>query len=126
NDQLTLVTNDKRSSTVPVDVSGRIVSELTVSPQSLLMGVVSNGDKVTKQVVVKGAKPFRILDIVCDDDGFSFAPSTEAKTVHLVPVTYVANGEPGKASIKIRVVTDLNDAVAEFSAHVQVAEVASK
>ena len=34
---------------------------ITVSPTALFMGVVQPGQKVTKQLVVKGKKPFRIL-----------------------------------------------------------------
>ena len=42
-EQLTLLTNDQRSPEVPLDVEGRVVAELTVSPASLLMGVLEPG-----------------------------------------------------------------------------------
>jgi len=48
---------------MPVLVEGRIVSGITVSPASLFMGVLQPGEQVTKQLVIKGKKPFRILSI---------------------------------------------------------------
>ena len=63
NEQLVLLTNDQRSPEVPLDVEGRVVAELTVSPASLLMGVLQPGQKATKQLVIKAKKPFRITGI---------------------------------------------------------------
>src|SRR5262249_15130932 len=62
-DQLQLTTNDARTSQVPVVVEGLIVSDLTVSPSTLLLGSLQPGQKVTKQVVLKGVRPFKVLDM---------------------------------------------------------------
>jgi hypothetical protein len=109
NDQLTLVTNDQGTAQVPVAVEGRVLSGVTVSPASLFMGVVKPGDKVQKQLVVRGKKPFRILSIKCDGATFEFDSSAdqEAKTTHLIPVTFVAGDKVGKVSGKIQIETDL-------------------
>lgn len=108
NDQLILATNDRRSE-FPVKVEGLIVSELSVSPTTLVLGTLHPGQKVTKQIVVKGAKPFTIVEVRCDNEAFTFQTSSTAKTVHLVPVTFEAPGETGKISQKIEIVTDLGD-----------------
>ncbi|REK08934.1 MAG: DUF1573 domain-containing protein [Planctomycetota bacterium] len=110
NDQLVLTTNDRRATQFPVAVEARIVPELTVSPASLMLGTVQPGQKVTKQIVVRGAKPFSIVDIRCDNDYLKFQPSEEAKQVHLVPVTLEAPEKPGKLACTIEIVTDLEDA----------------
>ncbi len=109
NDQLTLTTNDRRSTQFPVIVEGRIVPELAVSPASLLLGTLQPGQEIKKQIVVKGAEPFKIVDIRCQEQGFHFQPSDEAKAVHLVPVTFTVPSKPGKLTCTIEIITDKND-----------------
>ncbi len=117
-DNLMLVTTEG-STQMPLAVEGRIVSPLTVSPSSLFMGVVQPGQEVTKSLVVKGAKPFRVLSIACDDKAFKFDTSKDdtAKTVHVIPVTFVAGTSAGKVTQSIKIVTDLGSAAPELSAY---------
>jgi len=123
NDQLLLVTNDQQATQIPVAVEGRVLSAVTVSPASLFMGVVQPGQKVTRQLVVKGSKPFRILSITCDDKSFEFsAPAEDApKPLHIVPITFVAGPDSGKVVKSIRIATDLGDAKPELSAYAVIA-----
>lgn len=123
--QMLLVTNDRRASTVPLDVEGQVKSEITVSPSSLFMGVVQPGQKVTKQLVVRSAKPFRIVSVDCDDDCFEFKTSDAAKALHLIPVTFVAGAEPGKVVHRIRIETDLGEDVSELQAYAQISPAAN-
>ncbi len=108
NDELILTTNDRRSQ-FPVIVEGRIVAALSVSPTTLMLGTLSPGQEVNKQIVVKGVEPFSILDVRCDDDCFAFniAAAQEKKKVHLVPVTFIAGEGLGKITRKIEIITDL-------------------
>ncbi len=106
-DELMLLTNDRRATQFPVLVEGRIVPQLTVSPAKLMLGTITPGERVTKQLVVKGAEPFKIIDIQCPDAGFSFQPSDESKLVHLVPVTFTAPEKPGQHNCQIEIITDL-------------------
>ena len=78
NDYLMVVTNDPTAQQIPVLVEGRVVPNITVSPTALFMGVVQPGQKVVKQLVVKGKKPFRILGVSCEDKSFQFDISKEA------------------------------------------------
>jgi hypothetical protein len=106
---LILVTNDDRAQQIPISVTGRVASALTVSPASLFVGVVAPGGTVTKQIVVKGKTPFRITRVSCGDDCFQFPmPGGEAKTLHFVPVTFRAGSQPGKVAQTIEIETDLN------------------
>lgn len=92
-DQLALVTNDEsRRLTVPVQ--GRVTSAMSVSPSSLFLGVLEPGQQVTRQLVVRGKTPFRVVHVKCNDDAFRFQTSEEAKTLHLIPVTFHAE-KPG-------------------------------
>ncbi len=108
-DHLMLVTNDHSYSQLPVPVEGHIRAGITVSPPSLFLGVVEPGQKITKKVVVRAAKPFRIVSIHSDAQCFEFAPPADntPKTVHVVPVTFIAGQEPGKVTHTIRIETDL-------------------
>ena len=122
-DHLILVTNDERSAKIPVLVEGRVLPEVVVSPVSLFLGVVRPGEKVTKRLVVRGKKPFRITSVTADCDCFEFGvPAGEAaKPLHLVPVTFTAGDKPGKVVKTIRVKTDLGGAEAQLSAYAVVA-----
>jgi len=118
-DHLVLVTNDGQSGEIPVPVEGVIQAPITVSPPSLFMGVLQPGEKVTKQLVVRGKKPFRITSVRCEDTSFEFAPSQgeEPKSLHLVPVTFVAGQSPGKVLKTIRIETDLAEIPPELPAY---------
>jgi hypothetical protein len=125
NDHLVLVTNDYNSKQIPVLVEGRVLSGITVSPATLFMGVVKPGKKVTRQLVVRGKKPFRILSVSCDDKSFEFqdpADGSEAKLVHLVPVTFVAGEGTGKVTQMIRIETDSGSTAPELAAYAVVAQ----
>ncbi len=117
-DHLMLVTSEGQNLQMPLAVEGRVVANVTVSPSSLFMGVVQPGQVVTKSLVVKGSCPFKVLSIACDDKAFKFAPvSEEAKSVHVIPVTFVAGNTEGKVTKTIRIVTDLGQASPELSAY---------
>src|SRR5690606_35619758 len=80
---------------------------LTVSPGSLFLGVLEPGQKVTKQLVVKGKTPFKVLSVKCADNCFEFKTNTESKTLHLIPVTFTASETRGKLSQTIEIETDV-------------------
>ncbi len=120
-EELILRTNDRRSPQFPVKVEGYVVADLTVSPSSLMLGILQPGQTITKQIVVKGKRPFCVLGVDCPDPSFSFVLPTEAKTVHLIPVTFEANKDPGKIVQQITIRTDLQDETsASLSAYGQV------
>ncbi|OHB66950.1 MAG: hypothetical protein A2V70_08670 [Planctomycetes bacterium RBG_13_63_9] len=119
NDHLILVTNDQRSRRIPVTVEGRVLSAITVNPTSLFLGVVQPGQQVTKLLVVRSRRPFRITSITADCGCLKFdTPAAEVpKLVHLVPITFVAGDASGKVSKTLRIETDQNDAVGEVSVY---------
>jgi len=117
-DHLVLLTNDYRKQ-VPLLVEGHVLSGITVSPDSLFMGVVEPGTKVTKPLVIRGKRPFRVLAIICDDESFEFGDfdNQEAKVVHVIPVTFVAGNDPGKVAQMIRIRTNLGQKTPELAAY---------
>jgi hypothetical protein len=113
-DQLTLVTSDTGSRTIPLPVEGRVVSSLSVSPAALSLGTVSPGETVKKQLVLRAKTPFKVVDVRCagGDDCFEFNKPTEAKTLQFIPVTFTAGTQPGKVVQTIEITTDMGDAKA--------------
>ena len=71
------------------------------------MGIVAAKQSVTKYLIVRAKKPFRITKVRCDDQSFDVQPSTESKTLHRVPVVFNADGEPRKIVQAIMFETDL-------------------
>ena len=106
-DQLVLVTNDNRGGGVPLVVEGRVVPGLTVSPASLFLGVLQPGQTVTKQLVVKGREPFRVLDVTSSDERFEFSVGSQEKALHVIPVRFRAGDEAEKVVATIEIATSL-------------------
>jgi hypothetical protein len=124
-DQLVLVTNDYdvRAARVPVTVEGLVMAALSVQPSSLLMGVVQPGRPVTRNLVIQGRAPFRILAVRPSDEQFQCKASNDSKTVHVLPVTFLATeakAAAGTVNAKLRIETDLVGAnTVEVSVSVQ-------
>ena len=110
NNELLLLTNDRRVTQVPLKVEGLVVANLTVSPSPLMLGTVQAGQQIKRQLIVKGARPFKILEIVAEDAGFSFQPSDEAKLVHVVPLMFEAGASAQTLAGQILVRTDIEEA----------------
>ena len=107
--QLILVTNDPRATQIPMDVEGRVVAEVTVSPQLLALGSVPAGETVTKNVVIRANREFKITGVFCSDGCLTCEPKTTAARVHILPVTFQAGDMVGKVERELRIATDLGE-----------------
>ena len=117
-DHLMLLTSEGQAVQMPLEIEGRIVSNLSVSPSTLFMGMVQPGQSVTKALVVKGNRPFKLVDIACDDKSFKFGElGKDAAVVHVIPVTFVAGNSEGKITKTIRITTDLGQSAPTVSAY---------
>ena len=96
-----------------MQVEGQVRSNVMVSPADLFLGVMHIGQKVTKPLVVRADRPFRIKAITGDKASFEIPnPPSDAKLVHIVPVTFVAGAEVGKVVKTIHIDTDIGGAQA--------------
>ena len=108
NDQLTIVTSDQRLPAVSLPVEGRVVPPLSVNPSPLLVGTLQPGQTVTKQMVITGKEPFKVLAIRCEGSEVTFKTAPDVvRKVHLVPVTITAGEKLGEISYTIEIETDL-------------------
>jgi hypothetical protein len=120
-EQVVLLTNDARAPELPIDVEGKVTPALVVSPSSLFLGVVPAGQRVTKQIVVQGKKPFKIVNVKSNSKNLEFKTNDAAKVVHLVPVTFTAGDQVGNVNYQIEITTDLGTTtVGEITAYAQV------
>ena len=108
NEHIILVTNDPRTKQIPVLVEGQVQADISVSPASLFLGVLQPGQSVTKQIVVRGQKPFRIASVQGDCKCLqATAPKDkEAKSLYLVPVTFTAGEKAGKITQSVCIQID--------------------
>ncbi|MFM9024874.1 MAG: DUF1573 domain-containing protein [Planctomycetaceae bacterium] len=107
--QLLLVTDDPRAPQIPMDVEGRVVAEVTVSPQLLALGAVTAGETVTKNVVVRANREFCITGVQCDTGCLSCEPKATPAKVHILPVTFQAGGQAGRIERQLKISTDLGE-----------------
>ena len=119
-DQITLETSEGQSLQMPLEIAGRVVANLSVSPSTLFMGVVQPGKTVTKPLIVKGTRPFKVLSVTCDDKSFTFEAGQETKAVHVIPVTFAAGPTVGKIIKSIRIATDLGQSTADVSVYAEI------
>jgi hypothetical protein len=110
-EQLILVTNDAHNPRIPLVVEGRVRAAVSIAPESLALGHVALGSTVSKRIIVRAKAPFRILDVTCDDDGFSFSAPETAAQRHIVTVTFSPKTETGRIQRLIHVQTDLGEKV---------------
>jgi len=108
-DDILLVTNDQRTDAqrVTLAVEGAIVPALSVRPSRLNLGSLPPGQSKTKNLVIQGQTPFRIVDAKGPDERFGFVLPETSKTVHVVPVTFTAGQQAGAVAGEIRIRTDL-------------------
>jgi len=123
-DQLTLVTDDAGNPYVPILVAARVEAEYSVSPDTVTFGTLNPGERKSMNVVVRGKKPFLIEKIESDKTSgmFEVRMPTEAKTVHLLPLTMIAPGEAGTVSEGFTVTISGSSETLTFKAFGKVAE----
>ena len=119
-ERILLKSNDqnKQTAQVPLVVQGHVIPSLSVSPTMVMLGVLKPGQTASRNLVVRGEKPFRVLRVSGPDDQFRFTPDSEAKPVQRIGVQFTAGAKPGKVSGKIRVATDLGTVEADVDGQV--------
>ena len=107
-DELTVLTNDQRAESrrIPLYVQGKVIPEISVTPGHHFFGDILAQETAKVRLVVRGKKPFRIANVSCGDECFSFNYSDEQKLIHLVEVTYVPTGYSGDIKVPVEITTD--------------------
>ncbi|MCS6851372.1 MAG: DUF1573 domain-containing protein [Gemmataceae bacterium] len=116
-----LTTNNAASPKIRIPLTVEIESALTVSPPTVLLGKVKIGSSVERRVIVRGVRPFKIVDVKGTDELLTAQPSSdEPRTVHVLTVALKGN-KVGELTKTLKVVTDLpEESEIEFQAKAEV------
>jgi hypothetical protein len=107
-----LQTNDPASPLVPVLVEANVQANLTVSPEYIKLTELKVGQELTRKVMVRGSKPFRVLAIDGGDEIVSVVtslPSQQPLIQHTV-VVKCQPGKPGDLRKQLQIKTDIQEA----------------
>jgi hypothetical protein len=106
-----LKTNDPATPVVPVLVEANVISPLTVSPPVLSLGQVKANEALTRRVVVRGNKAFRILGIDGIGEGITLSAEPSLSSAVVQTVTFKCQlAKPGEFKRDLKIKTDLQEA----------------
>lgn len=108
-DLVVLQTDDPNQQTarIPLTVEGLVVSSLAVNPAVLMLPAVETGRTISRNLVVRGKTPFRILEVEGPDPRFHFKFPAAPDEHPMIVVEFRADDRPGRVSGKIRIKTDM-------------------
>jgi len=114
---LALTTNSGQLPQIRVPLYVDVVAAITATPATVQFPTIRVGDKKEMNVVVKGDKPFKILDVKGGDGLVSAkADSDESKPTHVVRLVY----QPSEAGDLARTITVVTDSGAEGKVNIPV------
>ena len=100
-------TNNPEYPEIRVPVTMEVESGLTVSPDAVSLGKVAVNGESERRVIIRGVKPFKILDVKGADGQLSVHDNTTAsKAVHVLTVK-LNPGKAGDLNRNLRIETDL-------------------
>jgi hypothetical protein len=102
-EQVLLITDDPENPQITVLAEAKIENDVTVTPETISLGVLKPGEKKSTRLVVRMKRPFAVECVECESNANSThldAPQG-TRTIHVVPVTLTAPAEPGKFTRKL-------------------------
>jgi hypothetical protein len=111
-DEITLITNDPSSPTIPVSVVANIQSSVSVTPSIINFGGIRPGQSVSKTVLVRSrsSEPFSITKLSPSDDELkAVEPDTKPNRVHQVTLTFKAPEQTGPHYATLTIETSIED-----------------
>ncbi len=110
-EEIYLKTNDPNSPLVPIVVEATVQAPVTVTPATLNLGGVKVGDTLTRSVVVRGTKAFKVLGVDGMGNGLALGNELTADEAAVQTVKFklqIDKAGDFKREVKIR--TSLQDA----------------
>ncbi len=91
-EQVTLITDDAANPQIPVLVDGRVESDFNINPTVVDFGILAPGAQGSKNVVIRGRKPFTVSAVRNANLGERIAAKlpAEAKPIQIVPLSLTA------------------------------------
>ncbi len=109
-DEITLLTNDESSPSIPIWVVANVQSAVALTPSIINFGQVSPGQSISKTVLVRSSQPFSITELSSSQDALKSDDQTKgAQPVHSVRLTLKAPEQAGPFHSTLTVKTDIPD-----------------
>ena len=109
-DEITLVTNDQNSPTIPISVVANIRSAVGVNPSIINFGGVRPGQSVSKTVLVSSKAPFSITKLTPSEEDLQPGEDEKgARAVHQLKLTLKAPEQTGPYHATLTIETDIKD-----------------
>ncbi|GHT37528.1 hypothetical protein FACS189427_10590 [Planctomycetales bacterium] len=119
-DALRFATNEKtaghsKPSEIILLVQGAVIAPLRANPSPFMAGILTEGENVTKSLVVRSEKPFRIVSIETNDKRFRFSFAKQESNIQIISVNFSntesadrkKNNTAAELAEKIRIKTNL-------------------
>lgn len=108
-EQIVLKTNDTANPLVQISVNGTVVAPLELAPGHVVLSGIPIGKSGTQRVLIRAAKPFRVLSVDGTGDGLTveLPPASAALPVQVITVKYEPT-KPGTLTKQIQIKTDFD------------------
>jgi len=108
-EKIRIKTNDTKNPETFVLAKARLEGQLTIVPDAFKIDQVAPGAKVTKNVIIKSAVPFRVIQVNNTLGMFAVRSGGEDKTVQMVSITFTAPVDAAAIPDHLEFLTDLPD-----------------
>ena len=105
--EIFLKTNDPGSPLVPILVEAIVQANITIAPNPVVLGTLHSGESVTKRVIVRAPKPFRVLGVDGAGDGITVDLPTISAQTQIIQVKF-APTKTGSVHQLLKLKTDLD------------------
>jgi hypothetical protein len=106
--EVVLKTNDASAPVLTFNIVGNIQAGLAVSPSALVIKDLKVGDAETKKVLVRAARPFRVISVAGQGDGITVDVPNRQETT-LVLTVHIQPTKAGDIRRQLLIRTDLDD-----------------
>lgn len=107
--EVVLKTNDTSAPVLTFNIIGNIQAGLAVSPGTLIVKDLKVGESETKKVLVRAAKPFRVIGVEGQGDGITVDVPNRQETTMVLTVN-IRPTKAGEIRRQLLIRTDLDDA----------------
>ncbi len=102
-DELSIITNDAKTSGIPFVVRAKVTPAIEVRP--IQLGVINKGQTVKKKLILHSARAFSVSKIKTADPRIVFQPVEGEKTLHLLTYT-LDTSTPGQIEEDVTIFTN--------------------
>lgn len=80
--------NENKENEIIIPINGVVTEPLQIKPSSFVVGLANAETSVSKNIVVRSDRPFRILEVSCDDQRFRFTFSEHESSIQIISVLF--------------------------------------